>query len=63
MSSAQVAQLVEQGTENPCVRGSNPREGTIFYLGPPSKFSKLYTDILMLNVKTIETRDTFFKGC
>ena len=27
---AQIAQSVEQGTENPCVRGSIPRLGTIF---------------------------------
>ncbi len=27
-SNAFVAQSVEQGTENPCVRGSIPREGT-----------------------------------
>ena len=26
---AQIAQSVEQGTENPCVRGSIPRLGTI----------------------------------
>ena len=26
---AQIAQSVEQGTENPCVRGSIPRRGTI----------------------------------
>lgn len=26
---AQIAQLVEQGTENPCVGGSNPPLGTI----------------------------------
>jgi hypothetical protein len=30
--SAPIAQSVEQGTENPCVRGSNPRRGTIFSL-------------------------------
>jgi hypothetical protein len=29
-SSAQVAQLVEQGTENPCVGGSIPPLGTTF---------------------------------
>ena len=28
--SAQVAQLVEQRTENPCVGGSNPPLGTTF---------------------------------
>ena len=31
-SCALIAQSVEQGTENPCVRGSNPRRGTIFIL-------------------------------
>ena len=30
MSCAQVAQLVEQGTENPCVGGSIPPLGTTF---------------------------------
>lgn len=29
---AQIAQLVEQRTENPRVRGSNPRLGTICFL-------------------------------
>ncbi len=29
---AQIAQLVEQGTENPCVAGSIPALGTIFCL-------------------------------
>ena len=28
---AQLAQLVEQWTENPRVRGSNPRLGTIYF--------------------------------
>ena len=28
--NALVAQLVEQGTENPCVGGSTPPQGTIF---------------------------------
>ena len=28
---AALAQLVEQGTENPCVLGSIPRRGTIFF--------------------------------
>jgi hypothetical protein len=28
---AQLAQLVEQWTENPRVRGSNPRLGTIYH--------------------------------
>ena len=31
MSCAQVAQLVEQRTENPRVGGSNPPPGTTFY--------------------------------
>ncbi len=31
MKYAQIAQLVEQRTENPRVRGSNPRLGTIFF--------------------------------
>ncbi len=30
---AQIAQLVEQGTENPCVGGSNPSLGTTFPYG------------------------------
>ena len=30
--SASIAQLVEQGTENPCVAGSIPARGTIFIL-------------------------------
>ena len=29
---AQIAQLVEQGTENPCVGGSNPSLGTTYIL-------------------------------
>ena len=29
LRNAEIAQLVEQGTENPCVRGSIPRLGTI----------------------------------
>ena len=29
---ASIAQSVEQGTENPCVRGSIPRRGTTKYL-------------------------------
>ena len=29
--NAALAQLVEQGTENPCVLGSIPRRGTTFY--------------------------------
>jgi hypothetical protein len=29
LSNAQIAQLVEQGTENPCVAGSIPALGTI----------------------------------
>ncbi len=32
MKHAQIAQLVEQRTENPRVRGSNPRLGTILFL-------------------------------
>ena len=32
MSCAQVAQLVEQGTENPCVGGSIPPLGTTFFI-------------------------------
>ena len=31
MFCAQVAQLVEQGTENPCVGGSIPPLGTTFF--------------------------------
>ncbi len=31
---AQIAQLVEQGTENPCVAGSIPALGTIFLVVP-----------------------------
>lgn len=32
LRNARIAQLVEQGTENPCVAGSNPAPGTtIFY--------------------------------
>lgn len=29
---ARIAQLVEQGIENPCVAGSNPAPGTIDFL-------------------------------
>lgn len=29
--NAPIAQLVEQRTENPCVRGSNPRRGTTYF--------------------------------
>lgn len=29
---ARIAQLVEQGIENPCVAGSNPASGTINWL-------------------------------
>nr|CBI78773.1 conserved hypothetical protein [Bartonella sp. AR 15-3] len=32
LKCAQIAQLVEQRTENPRVRGSNPRLGTTFSL-------------------------------
>ena len=31
---AQIAQLVEQRTENPCVRGSSPRLGTTSFSFP-----------------------------
>ena len=34
--NAQVAQLVEQGTENPCVGGSIPSLGTILIKRPPT---------------------------
>ncbi len=30
---ARIAQLVEQGTENPCVGGSIPSPGTMFFNG------------------------------
>ena len=40
---AQIAQSVEQGTENPCVRGSIPRLGTII------NYSKI--DIKSINKK------------
>lgn len=32
IKSASVAQSVERGTENPCVGGSIPPGGTIFYV-------------------------------
>ena len=32
MRNAQLAQLVEQGTENPCVSGSIPELGTFYFL-------------------------------
>ena len=32
---AQIAQSVEQGTENPCVSGSIPLLGTLFFLVDP----------------------------
>ena len=45
MSFAQVAQLVEQGTENPCVGGSIPPLGTTFFYfffeGNFSTFAKI----------------------
>jgi hypothetical protein len=31
IDSAQIAQLVEQGIENPCVAGSIPALGTIYF--------------------------------
>ena len=33
MFFGRVAQLVEQGTENPCVGGSSPPSATLFFLG------------------------------
>ncbi len=38
---AALAQLVEQGTENPCVLGSIPRRGTIFYIFPVSFIERI----------------------
>ncbi len=41
MSCAQVAQLVEQRTENPRVGGSIPPLGTTFFKGNFSAFAKI----------------------
>ena len=41
---AALAQLVEQGTENPCVLGSIPRRGTIFL----PLYSKGFDDLIKI---------------
>jgi hypothetical protein len=38
LKTAQIAQLVEQGTENPCVAGSNPALGTTI----PAKSQQIF---------------------
>ena len=48
-ASAQVAQLVEQRTENPRVGGSNPPLGTQFQGSRPS-----FSSILMFDVRKCE---------
>ena len=35
MAGASVAQVVERGTENPCVGGSTPPGGTIYFISLP----------------------------
>ncbi len=42
LRNAEIAQLVEQGTENPCVRGSIPRLGTIL-----RNINKKYTNLIL----------------
>ena len=44
---AQIAQSVEQGTENPCVRGSIPRLGTII------SFKQIFHNIQVCNLLKI----------
>jgi hypothetical protein len=46
---ARIAQLVEQGTENPCVAGSNPAPGTIL-LKPIDFFSVPHIFIEVHNI-------------
>ena len=47
---AAIAQLVEQGTENPCVLGSIPSCG-IFFLPLYSKGFRQYRDFIFLHLK------------
>ena len=49
MSSGGIAQLVEQGTENPCVSGSIPLLATIFLLLNYSDIESMYVKIPLLS--------------
>ncbi len=71
---ARLAQLVEQRTENPCVRGSIPRAGTTFkcsWLNPPptggffiSKKRKNYQEFQMKKILLSTILSTLFLvGC
>ena len=47
---ASIAQSVEQGTENPCVRGSIPRRGTTKYLTQKQKYKHIERLILIMSL-------------
>ena len=54
MFCAQVAQLVEQGTENPCVGGSIPPLGTTHFI------YLLFDTILKKSLKILNERYKFY---
>ena len=59
---AQIAQSVEQGTENPCVRGSIPRLGTIKFTNLYLKYDVLKKHLFFYLLKKKGKYDIIKKG-